>query len=180
MSAPLDLGRYREPAPESLSADQQAARAQLIEGGRGSVPPPYRIWLSSPELVRRIEGLGQFLLRGSSLTSRENEIAILTAAQRHNCAFVLAAHGRVAARVGLEPALIEALQNGTPPGFSNPREQAVYDVATALQAGPPPEATYRRTLELLGQAGIADLTGLLGYYASVCYILNFHDVPRPA
>jgi 4-carboxymuconolactone decarboxylase len=179
MSAPLDLGRFREPAPEALSPEQQAARAQLVEGGRGAVPPPYRIWLSSPELVRRIEGLGQFLLRESSLTSRENEIAILSAAHRHNCAFVLTAHARVATRVGLEPTIIDALTSGAAPRFANDREQAVYDVASALQAGPPPEAIYRRTLELLGQQGIAELTALLGYYASVCYILNFHDVPKP-
>jgi 4-carboxymuconolactone decarboxylase len=179
MTTPLDLGRFHEPAPETMSPEQQSARAQLLEGGRGAVPPPYRIWLSSPGLVRQIEGLGQFLLRGSSLTSRENEIAILSAARRHNCAFVLAAHSKVAARVGLEPAVIDSLTRGARPTLSDAREQAVYDVATALELGPPPEDTYRRTLALLGQQGIAELTGLLGYYASVCYILNFHDVPKP-
>jgi 4-carboxymuconolactone decarboxylase len=175
----LNLGRFSELAPEQMSPEQRAARQRLLEGARGSVPPPYRIWLHSPGLVQHLDGLGNFLLRGASLTPRENEIAILTVARQLKCPFVMAAHTRVGKRVGLEDPVIERLLDGKDPQLADPRERAVYDVATALPAGPPPEELYRRAIGALGEHGVAELTGLLGYYTSVSYILNFHDVPKP-
>lgn len=172
----LDLGRYREPAQDELTEDQQAAQRELLEG-RDRVPPPYRIWLNSPDMVRQIEGLGRYLLRQSSLTARENEIAILTIARHFNGAFVLSAHARAGQRAGLPGHVIEALREDRTPELNDAREQTVYDVAIALRSGPPAQPLYDRAIEQLGQRGIADLTGLLGYYTSVSLILNFHDVP---
>jgi 4-carboxymuconolactone decarboxylase len=179
MATDLNLGRFSEIDREEMTPQQLAAQKLLLEGARGSVPPPYRIWLSSPELVSKLEGLGQYLLRGTSLTPRETEIGILCIARHLACEFVVAAHARAGARVGLEPHVIEALTTGEPPRLSSAREQAVYDVSRALPGGPPGDELYRRALDLLGQHGIADLTGLLGYYTSVAFILNFHDVPKP-
>src|SRR6476620_4470061 len=109
MATPLNLVRVTEPEADQLTPEQRAAQRTLLEGSRGSVPPPYRIWLSSPELVRQIEGLGRVLLRDSSLSARENEIAILTMARHLECAFVVAAHSRAARRAGLPEHVIDAL-----------------------------------------------------------------------
>jgi 4-carboxymuconolactone decarboxylase len=179
MSTQPSLGRFTEIEREQMSPQQEVALKQLLGGARGSVPTPYKIWLSSPELVRHLEGLGTFLLRESSLTARENEIAILTVARHLDCAFVVAAHSRVGKRVGLEDHVISALSQRHPPDLTDIREQVVYDVARALPAGPPDDELYQRAVVHLEQRGIADLTALLGYYTAVSYILNFHDVPVP-
>jgi 4-carboxymuconolactone decarboxylase len=179
MSTQPSLGRFTEIEREEMSAEQQSALELLLGGSRGSVPTPYKIWLSSPQLVRRLESLGTFLLRESALTARENEIAILTMASHLQCAFVVAAHSRVGKRVGLEDAVIEAIAQRRVPALTDAREQTVYDVARALPDGPPSDELYRRAVELLQQRGIADLTALLGYYTAVSFILNFHAVPVP-
>lgn len=179
MSTQPSLGRFTEIEREKMTPQQEAALKQLLDGTRGSVPTPYKIWLSSPELVSHLEGLGTFLLRESSLTARENEIGILTMARHLECAFVVAAHSRVGKRVGLEDHVIEALAQNQTPNLTDAREKAVYEVARALPSGPPGDELYRRAVALLEQRGIAELTALLGYYTAVSFILNFHAVPVP-
>jgi 4-carboxymuconolactone decarboxylase len=174
------IGRFKALTTEEMTPEQHAATRLLLDGTRGSVPTPYRIWLSSPGLVAHLEGLGRYLLRESSLSPREAEIGILVTAFRCNCPFVLWAHTRAGRRVGLPDAVIDALVAGQPPELNDARERAVYDVARAVPEGAANDELYAHALAALGQQGVADLTGLIGYYTAVVSILSFHKVEPPA
>lgn len=39
--------------------------------------------------------------------------------------------------------------------------------------------TYERCLEFLGEEGIVELTGIVGYYCMVALSLNVFEVPAP-
>jgi len=73
-----------------------------VTGDRGRLPKPYRVWLASPGLARRLDLLGQFLSQMTSLSKPEAEIAVLSAARRWGGQHVLAVHAREAAAAGLD------------------------------------------------------------------------------
>src|SRR4029077_18393282 len=72
--------RIREIPPGQLTAPQKAA-IDAVLGGRGRIPGPYKIWLHSPVMMQRLERLGTFLVNESSLTKREQELAIVCIAR---------------------------------------------------------------------------------------------------
>ncbi|MDE4909328.1 hypothetical protein PQI07_01250 [Methylobacterium sp. 092160098-2] len=64
--------------------------------------------------------------------------------------------------------------------FLSPDEAAVYDAATALNAGGVlPGPFYARVQAAFGPRGIAELIHLVGLYAMVCTTLNGFNVPIP-
>ena len=57
---------------------------------------------------------------------------------------------------------------------------AAYDVAAALAAGRQlPESTYRRAVDLFGEAQTAELIYLVGGYCLVSLLLNAYDMSVP-
>ena len=78
----------------------------------------------------------------------------------------------------LPAAAVEAMIAGRPTSFADPREQVVYEVASALAAGRPiSEALYERAVEALGHERITDVIVLMGYYTAVSLTMNFYAVP---
>lgn len=80
-----------------------------------------------------------------------------------------------------DPRSVQALIAGLPTSFEDPRHQVVYELASALVT---PRLVslglYRRAKELLGDAGIVDVTVLLGWFTMVCMTLGAFDVPANA
>jgi 4-carboxymuconolactone decarboxylase len=169
--------RISEIAPEKLSSEQSAV-LEAVQRGRGFLPKPFLIWLHSPKLAERMEGLGTFLSTSSSLSDRELEIAVVVVARRLSSPFVLDAHLRGAAKAGHPPAVIDALRDGRVPEFASDRERAVYDIAsTANDAEPAPDALFDQAVSVLGREGLADLLALIGYYTAVGVAMKIHRVP---
>ena len=70
---------------------------------------------------------------------------------------------------------------GLPTSFDDPRQQVVYELATTLIAPRVvPKGLYRRAKALLGDAGIVDVTMLLGWFTGVSLTLMAFDVPSNA
>jgi 4-carboxymuconolactone decarboxylase len=163
-----------------MSPAQKEAYAQMVDGPRGRLPMPYRMWLASAQLVKCLEPLGVHF-RNSSLTLRETEMVILVTGQAYGSPFELAAHRKLAASVGLEPAVIDALCAGETPPLTDEREKVVYETARALhQMADIPDALYDRAIATLGHEVIADMTVLIGYYVAAAHVLKFYRVPLPA
>jgi len=67
---------------------------------------------------------------------------------------------------------------GLPVSFQDPRQQLVYEVATALiQSRYVPKGLYDRAVKVLGNNGITDLAIIMGYFIMVAFTLMFRDVP---
>jgi 4-carboxymuconolactone decarboxylase len=59
-------------------------------------------------------------------------------------------------------------------------ERAIYDFIIQLyRARRVSSKTYARVKALLGEAGVVELVGILGYYALVAMTLNVFRVPPP-
>ena len=173
--------RIGDLAPEELDATQRDVVAEAVAGKRGRIPGPLRIWIRSPELGRHAQRLGAFLRYDTTLGTRLSELAILVTARIWTAHYEWFAHKREALKAGLDPAIIEAIAARQIPNFTDPAAQAVYDYSLALhETHHVSPAHHAAAVAALGERGVVELVGLLGYYTLVAMTLNAFDVELPA
>ena len=179
MSDAPTFGRYAELPVDRMTPEQREGYRFLVDGPRGRLPGPYKVWVHNPRLVHAAAPLGQHFTPGhSSVSEREREIAVLVMTSRWHSAYPTAAHEKRGREVGLETASVEAIVAGLPTSFLDPREQVVYEVAMALAGGRlVPQGLYERAVGLLGHEGVTDVIVLMGYYTAVSLTMNFYAVP---
>ena len=179
MSGAPTFGRYAEIPVEKMTPEQQEGYRFLVEGPRGRLPGPYKVWVHNPKLIHAAAPLGQHFTPGqSSLTEREREIAVIIITSTWRSAYPAAAHEKRGREVGLPADMVEAMIAGRPASFSDAREQAVYEVAMALAGGRlVSQALYDRAVAALGHERLTDVIVLMGYYTAVSFTMNFYAVP---
>ena len=81
---------------------------------------------------------------------------------------------------GLDPEIISSIQRREVPEFKNPDEAAVYHFCIELYLeSTVSDVTYDGAKQYLGEQGVVDLVGILGYYALVSMTLNVFQMPLP-
>jgi 4-carboxymuconolactone decarboxylase len=179
MSDAPTFGRYAEIPVDRMTPAQREGYRFLVEGPRGRLPGPYKVWVHNPKLVHAAAPIGQHFTPGqSSLSEREREIAVLVITSRWHSAYPTAAHEERGLEVGLAAATVQAIIAGLPASFTDAREQVVYEVAIALAAGRlVPQGLYDRAVKALGHESVTDMIVLMGYYTAVSLTMNFYAVP---
>jgi 4-carboxymuconolactone decarboxylase len=179
MSDTPTFGRYTEIALDRMTPEQREGYRYLVEGPRGRLPGPYKIWVHNPKLLRAAAPVGQHFTPGqSSLSEREREIAVVVMTSRWHSSYPTAAHETRSGEVGLPAAAVEAIIAGLPASFTDVREQVVYEMAMTLAGGRlVSRGLYDRAVEVLGHESITDVIVLMGYYTAVSLTMNFYDVP---
>src|SRR5271154_3325738 len=175
------FGRFEETSVGDMPADMKEAY-DLTMKLRGLVPGPHRIWLANPELSKTVVPIGAYYQTRSTLTKSEIEIATNLVNGRWLAAYSNYEHEIIGEKAGgLPPDKVEAMIAGLPTSFDDPRQQVVYHLTQAL-IGPRvvPTGLYRRAVDLLGDAGVTDLTTLVGYYTTVSLTLAAYNVPADA
>jgi len=165
---------------DELSAAQRAAAAELAAGPRGGVVGPFIAALRSPELMSRLQRLGEYLRYRNGLGPRLTELAILITARAWTQQFEWAMHVDEARARGVAPATIAAIARGHRPARMADDEAVVYDFLRELhETQVVSDAAYARALAAFGETGVVDLTALAGYYATLAMILNVARTPLP-
>ncbi len=175
------FGRFVETPVDQMGDASRKAYDRTLQL-RGLVPGPHKIWLANPKLLESIVTVGAYFHTESTLTKAEIEIATCVVTGHWKAAYANYEHERIAERLGrLEPQKVEGLIAGIPVTFDDPREQIVYELASTLIASRiPPTGMFRRAQELLGDAGIVDVTVLMGWFSAVSLTLMAYDVPSNA
>jgi 4-carboxymuconolactone decarboxylase len=170
-----------ELTPEAQrTPEEQAVCQEAISGIRGRVPAPMIAWLKNPELARRGQKLGELLRYQTTLEPRLSELAILVTARHWTAHYEWTVHKRDGLKAGMDPAVVDAIAERRTPVLRDAAEQAVYDVSiTLLATRRVPDALYRRAVEALGERGMVELVGILGYYALVAMTLNVFEIGLP-
>lgn len=179
----------RLPAPRlpaldmaSLAGEQQALVDAISSGPRGrfSNSGPFAVYLHAPGFGHLAQQLGGYVRLGTSVPPRLSELAILCTARFWQAQYEWVAHAAIAAKQGVKPATIRDLQAGRTPTSAPRDEMAIYAFVRELYATRRvSDATYKRVHKLLGDAGMVELVGILGYYAMVSMILNVFRMPVP-
>ncbi len=180
----------RSPSPRlpvldmaSLTGEQQALVDAISSGPRGrfSNSGPFAVYLHAPGFGHLAQQLGGYVRLGTSVPPRLSELAILCTARFWQAQYEWVAHAAIAAKQGVKPATIRDLQAGRTPTSAPRDEIAIYALVRELYATRRvSDATYKRVHKLVGDAGMVELVGILGYYAMVSMILNVFRMPVPA
>jgi 4-carboxymuconolactone decarboxylase len=175
------FGRFTETPVSQMPADMKDAYDFTMKL-RGVVPGPHKIWLANPALSRTIVPTGAYYQTESTLTKAEIEIATNVINGHWRAAYGNHEHEKIGVEQGhLAPEKVAALIAGLPTSFDDSRQQVVYELAFALAAARVvPQGLFRRAQDLIGDAGIVDVTVLMGWFTAVSLTLMAYDVPSGA
>jgi 4-carboxymuconolactone decarboxylase len=167
---------------ENLTPEQRAVVDAINSGPRGrfSNEGPFAVFLHAPTFGMLAQQLGGHLRFRTSLPPRLSELAILCTGQFWKAQYEWHAHARIAAKQGVKEATIRDLQAGRTPKSAPRDEMAIYTFVKELYATRRvSNATYARVHKLLGDAGMVELVGILGYYVLISMTLNVFRMPLP-
>lgn len=174
------MPRITLPSPDTMDPAQRAVYDKMVAGPRGKVQGPIRAAIHNPELADRWQALGALLRYNTGLSPRQSELAILVTGRACQSPFEWYAHRLEGERVGIEPAVIEALLLQKMPEGLNGDDAAVVQFATELnRSNSVSDATYADALARFGERIVVELTALVGYYTMVAMTLNAHEIPLP-
>jgi 4-carboxymuconolactone decarboxylase len=166
---------------ERMTEAQRAAADELIAGPRKAVKGPFIPLLRSPELMARLQKVGEYLRFGSALPPRLSEFATLVVARQWTQQFEWGVHVPLAIAAGTDPRTIDALREGGRPATMSTEEALVFDFLGELEAGRGvSDARYGEAVATLGEQGVLDLLGLVGYFATISMVLNVARTPADA
>ncbi len=165
---------------DDLPAGLAETYDRIAELRGGQVSGPFGILLHSPELALRAAQVSRYVRWESDLTPAQRETAIITAARELDAALMWNAHVRLAREGGVREEVIEAIGHRAALDALEPGEAAIVRYVRELFAdNRVSDESFEALRALLGDQGIVDLTGLVGYYVFVGFILNAFEVPPP-
>ena len=169
------------PAMEAMSEAQRAAAQALVNGPRKAVDGPCVPLLRVPSLLDAVARLGEVLRFEGQLAAPLRELATCIAARHVGNQFEWVMHQPLALAAGIDAAALEAVRQGARPDALAPDARLVHDFATELlQHHGVSDATYRQALDLFGEAGVVELSTLVGYFVMVSWVMNVARTPsRP-
>jgi 4-carboxymuconolactone decarboxylase len=172
--------RFKPLSYEQLTPEQKTLADHVLAGDRGSLNGPYNVLLRSPEMGDLAQKFGAYMRFHSSLPKKLSEFAILMTARFWNSQFEWYAHHKYALDAGLSPAVIDAVASGKRPTSMQPDEEVVYNLCNELLSTKQvSDATFRAAVNGLGERGVVDLVGVMGYYHLVSMLLNIDRYPLP-
>lgn len=166
------------PAREAMTDDQRAAAQALVDGPRKGVYGPFLPLLRSPQLLERVAKLGEQLRFGGTLEARVRELATCIAARHVGNQFEWQMHAPLAVQAGIDPQAIDVLRQGARPAALAGTDSVTYDFATELlHTHGCSDPTYARAVQAFGEAGVVELSTLLGYFVMVSWLMNVAHTP---
>jgi 4-carboxymuconolactone decarboxylase len=166
----------RDQLPEEL----REAYDRVAAARQGAVSGPYGVLLHSPELAERTAELGNYLRWNSALDARQTETAVLAVAREMDAALMWDAHVRIGLAAGIPQATIDIIAaEGAVDSLDDEGAAIVRYVRELLREHRVQSATFEGVRSRLGDQGVVDLTGLLGYYSIVGHTLNAFEIEPP-
>ncbi len=153
----------------------------LLSGERKTADGPFNVLLRSPEMGDAAQKLGAQLRFHSSLPDKLRELAIITTGRYWGAEYEWYAHKRLALSAGVAQTTVDAIAAGKRPTSMSSDEEIVYNFCTELlNTKNVSDASFSAAKNRLGERGVVDLVGLMGYYHLVSMILNVDRYPLPA
>ncbi|MCC7486364.1 MAG: carboxymuconolactone decarboxylase family protein [Burkholderiales bacterium] len=175
MEARFTVAPERMPAipREKMTDEQRKAADELAAGPRGEVKGPFIAFLRSPELMRRVQKVGEYIRFVCPIDKRLGEFAAIIGARAWSQQFEWWAHYRQALEAGLKKEIADAVAEGRRPDGMADDETLVYDTLTELiDTKGLSDTTYARAVAKFGEQGLIDLIAVVGYYTMLAMVMN--------
>lgn len=167
-------------APEALTPSQREACDRIVAGPRGALVGPFIPLLRCPELMTRVQEVGAQLRYRGVLPAAVRELAILFVARAWDQSVEWQIHAPLGERAGLSRATLDDLAAGRDPGDLGAAERDAYRFARELEVDRRvSDATYGSALARFGEAGVVELTAILGYYTLLAMVMNVAGTVPP-
>ncbi|MEU6642772.1 carboxymuconolactone decarboxylase family protein [Saccharomonospora sp. NPDC046836] len=174
------MSTERLPPPEYLTDAQQTAADRLIAGPRGELTGPFGPLLRSPELLTRLQLVGEYLRFDSLVDDDLVELVILTVARAWDQQFEWGFHHPIALATGLPPDVVDSVGRGRRPQ-GRTAVGVVWDLVDELQrTGGVSDDVYDAAVAELGEEQVVEVVGTAGYYTTLAMIMNVARTPPPA
>jgi len=176
---------YRLPVltEDKLDAAQRALLESLRAGPRGArvkLGGPFGVYMHAPQYGEITQQLGAFVRFKTSIEPRLSEFAILCIARIWRAQYEWHAHAPIAEQAGVSPEAIRDIKAGRAPKKAAKDERAIFDFVQEIhKTRRVSERNYKRVQGFLGDRGVVELVGILGYYTGVSMVLNVFNVPLP-
>ena len=173
------MTRIKDWKIEELTSEQKEVHDTIINGPRGHVVGPLRIWLNNPGLAKSAQTVGAYARYGTSLPQALSELAIITTGRVWSSAFEWEHHAPLAIEGGIDKNDVNTICNGQRPIFKNNHEQLVFDFAAEANIlKKVSDKTFNELVKVLGQTAAIDIVGICGYYSLISMTLNVFKVPN--
>jgi 4-carboxymuconolactone decarboxylase len=159
---------------------RQRTLMDSVESGKleGGVDGPLNVLLRSPDLGESILRYGAYERFHVPLSARSRGIAALLTIRNWAAQFSWSAERRAAVKAGLSESIIKAIAEGKRPTGLSPEEQAVYNFcAELLRTTQMSDATFNALKQRVGERGVVEIMGLMGYYQTEAMLLNTDRYP---
>ena len=173
------MQRLKDWTVEDLNDEQKKVHDEIVNGPRGSVVGPLRIWLNNPKLAKVAQQVGAYARYGTSLDNSLSELAIITTGRVWSSKFEWEHHAPLAIKAGINEEYVNTIAQAKRPIFDNQIEQIVFDFAAESNIlKNVKDDTFAIALEKLGQTRVIDIVGICGYYSLISMTLNVFKVPN--
>jgi 4-carboxymuconolactone decarboxylase len=190
---PSDIYRdswARLPAVQRSQLQGEAARVydMFTSPGGGyetGLRGPLGMWMYSPEMAEGAWMLRQRVRFGTAKDQRLTELTIISTAREISNQYEYTAHEPLGRVAGLEEEIMDFVKYRRPmseadgiPGMGEVEKVIIQFAREVVSEPKVSQQTFARAVDLLGEEGVMDLTGLIGYYNFVAMTLKAFDVQR--
>jgi 4-carboxymuconolactone decarboxylase len=166
---------------DKLTDAQRRAIAEFQTARSAEISGPFVPLLRSPEVMTRARAMGDYLRYKSALPPRLSEFVILLTARRWTQQYEWNAHQPLALKGGVKADVVTAIAEGRRPEHMAADEEAVYTLVDEIDRNRGvSDVTYSRAIAAVGEQGVIDTLGLVGYYTMLAMVMNAARTPVPA
>ena len=172
------MQRLKDWTVEDLNEEQKKVHDEIVNGPRGRVVGPLRIWLNNPKLAKVAQQVGAYARYGTSLDNSLSELAIITTGRVWSSKFEWEHHAPLAIKAGINEEYVNIIAQAKRPIFDNQIEQIVFDFAAEANIlKNVSDNTYNNLVNILNETAAIDIVGICGYYSLISMTLNVFKVP---
>ena len=158
-------------------APEAHAVADAIIASRGALHGPFSLFLHAPELAGRAAHLGAYIRFEGGLDMRIRVLAAMTVAREFEAAYVWGAQTGSARRQNVPESTIAAIRDEHTRGVPAEDAQIIEFTRRLLREHRVDDATLEALRRRIGDRGLIELTGSIGYYAMLAMTVNAFELP---
>lgn len=163
-------------------AEMNTEQARVYDAAKEFGSPaggPYLAYIRLPELFEASQKLRGCLSSGP-LSRREQQIVNLTVARHWNARYPWFAQVRNSRTIGIEDAVIDAINARKAPALADARERTCSLVASELLAKKRlSQQTYAEAEKIMGMEALVALVAATGSFSMTCLTANSFEIDPP-
>lgn len=163
--------RFRPVTKTAFTAAQSAMDAKAGKTG------PYRAFMYAPELWFALQPVREYMSTLSILDNASREAAMLVIARHWESGAAMNAHVSLARNAGLDDELIQNILDDRVQPTSNCKTSMIITCChTLLKNHGLSNALFAQTADEIGEQGLMELISLIGFFTTICLVLNTMEV----